>query len=66
MDVGKNGVDLATLLDEGADLVDLEMDEDDDPDAKQDPLYAVDLKKYLISFLRLAFCSIRYVFWTQI
>jgi len=49
---GKNGVDLSTLLDEGADLVDLEMDEDDDPDAKQDPLYAVDLKKYLISFLR--------------
>jgi len=48
---GKNGVELSSLLDEGAELIDLE-DEDEDPDAKLDPINAVDLKKYLISFLR--------------
>ena len=51
---GKNGVELSVLLDEGADLIDID-DEDEDPDAKLDPIYAIDLKKYLISFLRLFF-----------
>ncbi len=45
-------MELSSLLDEGAELIDLE-DEDEDPDAKLDPINAVDLKKYLISFLRL-------------
>ena len=49
----RNGgtVDLSTLLDGGAELVDLE-DEDEDQDWREDPIYAIDLKKYLFTFLR--------------
>jgi len=46
-----NGIELSTLLDEGAEFVDVE-DEEEDPDSKMDPLYSVDLKKYLFNFLR--------------
>ena len=46
-----NGIELSALLNEGADLVDVE-DEEEDPDSKLDPLYSVDLKKYLFNFLR--------------
>ena len=38
-------------MDEGAEFVDVE-DEEEDPDSKMDPLYSVDLKKYLFNFLR--------------
>ena len=52
MNVGvRNWVNLSDLLASGAELVDLE-DEEEDQDYKLDPIYSIDLKKYLFSFLR--------------
>jgi len=48
----KNSIDLSELLTAGSELVDLQEDEEEDPDSKQDPIYAIDLKKYLFTFLR--------------
>jgi len=44
-------IDISELLTNGSELIDLE-DEEEDPDSKEDPIYTIDLKKYLFSFLR--------------
>ncbi len=46
-----NGIDLSKLLAPAEDYLDGE-DEEDDPEAKVDPLNSLDLKQYLLTFLR--------------
>jgi hypothetical protein len=46
-----NGIDLSKLLAPAEDYLDGE-DEEDDPEAKLDPLNSLDLKQYLLTFLR--------------
>ena len=48
---GKNGIDLSQLLSQGAEIVDIE-EEEEDQDCRLDPIFSVDLKKYLFTFLR--------------
>merc|ERR1711931_265946 len=47
---GKQLVDLSTLLAPAEDYLDDE--EEDDPDCKADPIYNLDLKQYLVNFIR--------------
>jgi hypothetical protein len=46
-----NGIDLSKLLAPAEDYLDGE-DEEDDPEAKVDPINSLDLKQYLLTFLR--------------
>ena len=47
------GIDLSKLLDPGRDNngYDEFLDDEEDPDALSDPLYSINLKQYLVSFL---------------
>ena len=48
---GNKVIDLATLLAPAEDYLDDDEDEDD-PDCKNDPIYSMDLKQYLVNFIR--------------
>ena len=45
------GIDLATLLAPAEDYLDDDQEEDD-PDCKADPIYSLDMKQYLVTFIR--------------
>ena len=53
---GAQGLDLSKLLSGATSDSFLSEVEDEDPDWKSDPLYSVDLKQYLVTFLR-EFCQ---------
>jgi hypothetical protein len=52
-----NGIDLSKLLAPAEDYLDGD-EEEDDPEAKEDPLNTLDLKQYLLTFLRYASWSV--------
>jgi hypothetical protein len=53
-------IDLSKLLAPAEDYVDGE-DDEEDPDARLDPLNSLDLKQYLLTFLRYLWYPYRYL-----
>ena len=48
---GAKTIDLGTLLAPAEDYLDAD-DDEDDPDCKNDPVYSLDMKQYLVNYIR--------------